>query len=313
MSHRLPRLFIGSSSEGKAVAEAVREHLTNDADVIFWDEAFKLGKSFSDSLRDQLDTADFAVLVMTPDDTVDSRGQQSYSPRDNVVFEFGWFAGRIGLDRCFCLQPESPRLKIPTDLLGITTARYRTDHAQGILSAVGAACNQIRRGIGEAGVREPSNPIKAFVSRVYGYWWEYITPVRVSALGFLEMTVDEVSTGIRIKGLAHRIDGSRAADWWTEGCGVNPLERKLIYVWKGRYLDRPDRMFEGFGDFSFNESSDIFVRGHGVFAEMDSTDLQLTRKKTGKITRCSLEDVEVMKSGDKQQIAVLIEKRLKHP
>jgi hypothetical protein len=115
---------------------------------------------------------------------------------------------------------------------------------------------------------------------------------------------------LRIVGEAHRADGSRAADWWTDGCAVNPPDRKLLYVWKGRYIHAPDRLFEGFGDFSFNDSDGQFLRGHGFFAEMDATDLRKTRKRAGKISRCSQAEVEVMHSGNREKINLLIQEKL---
>jgi len=310
MADRLPRLFIGSSTEGRSVAEAVRESLTNDADVILWSDAFDLGSSFIESLRKQTYGADFAVLIMTPDDIVESRGKESFSPRDNLVFELGLFSGRIGLERCYCIHPEKDAPKIPTDLLGVTTGSYRADHPQGLVSAVGAVCNKIRRKIAELGVYVQVNPTIEFCSRIAGFWWEYITPVRFSALGLLEITFDHNAWGIHIQGLAHAPDGSRVADWWTEGCGINCADRKLSYVWKGRYLNRPEGSFEGFGDFSFNESNGSFVRGHGIFLEVNATDLPHARKKAGELTRCSAADIEIMRSGDKAQISTLIQEKL---
>jgi hypothetical protein len=97
---------------------------------------------------------------------------------------------------------------------------------------------------------------------------------------------------------------------WTDGCAVNPRERKLLYVWKGRYLHAPDKLFEGFGDFSFNDSDGPLVRGHGFFAEMDATDLRKTRKRSGKIARCSQAEVEIMRSGSRDQINALIQRIL---
>jgi predicted nucleotide-binding protein len=62
------------------VAEAIRENLANDTDVIVWTEAFALGDSFIESLLQKVHTVDFAVLVMTPDDKTESRGRERLSP-----------------------------------------------------------------------------------------------------------------------------------------------------------------------------------------------------------------------------------------
>ena len=310
MGQRLPRLFIGSSSEGKKVADAVGELLADDADVLVWPDAFQLGETFTGSLFEQLDRSDFSVLIMTPDDITKSRRVESPSPRDNVVFEFGLFVGRIGLNRCCGVHPQG--VKIPSDLWGVTTGTYRPENSQGLTAAVRPACNKIRKRIETLGIRAEANQNRAdFCSRIAGFWWEHIEPVRKSALGFLEITADGATGEVRIRGLAHRPNGKRVADWWTEGCGINLQERKLFYVWQGRYLDRTAGQFEGFGDFSFSEANGPFQRGHGIFAELATADLHQTRKRAAKITRCTLNDVETMQSGDRERITKLIQAALK--
>jgi len=309
MPQRLPYLFIGSTLEALDVATAIRDNLSQVAEVVLWTEAFPVGASFLEALTAQTAKADFAILVMTPDDKTESRGEQRPSPRDNLVFELGLFTGVLGAQRTFCIHPDEHGLKFPTDLLGITTARYGLGHPDGLTFAVNAACDNIRRTIRSLGLRSPGTAAAAFCSRIAGFWWEYITPVNISSLGFLELVPDG-SGGIRIVAESHREDGSRAADWWTEGCAVNALDRKLLYVWKGRYIHAPDSAFEGFGDFSFNDSTGPFVRGHGFFAEMNVKDLARTRKRAGRISRCSQSDVEIMQSGDRELINTLVKRRL---
>lgn len=308
MTTRRPLVFVGSTWEARETAKAVRENLAGDADILLWTEAFRAGESFLSALERNAARCDFAVVVWTPDDTTMSRDQESASPRDNVVFELGLFIGKIGAERGYCVHPERTGMKMPSDLLGITTVSYRPDHPNGLTSALGPACDKIRQRIRELGSRV-GDSASTFCSRIAGFWWEYITPEIVSSIGFLEITVD-ASGGLRINGDAYRSDGSRAADWWTEGCAVNPLERKLLYVWKGRYIDNPKRPFEGFGDFLFNDSDGQFLRGHGFFAEMDVTDLRKTQKRAGKIYRCSLAEVEVMRSGNRDKINSLIQGKL---
>jgi predicted nucleotide-binding protein len=67
-----------------------------------------------------LDQFDFAVLILAPDDvTID---QLSPSTRDNVLFEFGLFMGRLGRDRVFVVYDDSIELKKPSDLAGVMLA-----------------------------------------------------------------------------------------------------------------------------------------------------------------------------------------------
>ena len=71
-----------------------------------------------------MDAADFAILLLTPDDTTTSRDQQRFAPRDNVVFELGLFMGCMGRQRCFLIQEDNRELRLPTDLLGVNRDIY---------------------------------------------------------------------------------------------------------------------------------------------------------------------------------------------
>src|SRR5215216_6625298 len=97
-----PSLFIGSSSEGLEIARAIELNLEHDAEVTIWSSGlFGLGMGTLETLVNSLDKFDFAALILTPDDTVTSRGDTSDSPRDNVLLELGLFVGRLGRQRTF--------------------------------------------------------------------------------------------------------------------------------------------------------------------------------------------------------------------
>jgi hypothetical protein len=149
-----PSLFVGSSSEGLAFARAVRSLLAADAEVTLWNEGFfSLGSTFIETLINALPRFDFAVLALTPDDLTQSRNDEAFSPRDNVIFELGLFMGRLGRSRTFILHQSGEKVKIPTDLAGVTTALYdwpREDLSH--RSAVGAACDSIRDVIRDLGI-----------------------------------------------------------------------------------------------------------------------------------------------------------------
>jgi hypothetical protein len=116
---------------------------------------------------------------------------------------------------------------------------------------------------------------------------------------------------LRISAEAYDKHGSRAADWETNGCAVNPQQRKLLYVWTGRYFHpQANNPFQGFGDFVFNDSPGELVRGHGLFAEVEATALKNTRERSCTVARCSDSEVEVMQSGDADRIRNLIQEKI---
>lgn len=145
-----PTLFIGSSTEGLNLAYAVQHNLEDIAEVIVWKQGvFKLTKSYLESLVEMLDETDYGLFVFTPDDVTTMRGMELAVVRDNVIFELGLFIGRLGRERCFILMPkESPDFYLPSDLLGISTAKYtepsKPDRLQ---AALGPACFEVRNAI----------------------------------------------------------------------------------------------------------------------------------------------------------------------
>jgi predicted nucleotide-binding protein len=119
-----PAVFIGSSTQGLDFARAVRGLLASDAEITLWNEGFfEIGRTFIESLVNNVERFDFAILVMTPDDLRIKDGQEELQPRDNVVFELGLFMGRLGRARTFVVQQRRADLRLPTDLSGVTTAQ----------------------------------------------------------------------------------------------------------------------------------------------------------------------------------------------
>jgi predicted nucleotide-binding protein len=152
-----PIVFIGSSRESLAVAQAFREAISRDiAEVTLWTHGVFAASSFPiDDLEAQLGIADFAVLVAAADDRVISRGAEADAPRDNVILELGLFMGELSRHRTFLLAPRGVNLKIPTDLLGLTPLCYeRVDGPDANHSlAVAEAAAGLARIIEEKGAR----------------------------------------------------------------------------------------------------------------------------------------------------------------
>ncbi len=145
MSSGKPTLFIGCTSTQLNVATAVKSQLDAELDVTIWNEpgkVFELNKSTLDSLLDAGNYFDYAILILTPDDCLISKGELYDTPRDNLIFEEGLFLGRFGRNRTFIIRENS--VKIPSDFFGITISSFRkpTDDKD-LPNAVNEACDEI--------------------------------------------------------------------------------------------------------------------------------------------------------------------------
>jgi predicted nucleotide-binding protein with TIR-like domain len=151
-----PKVFIGSSSESEGIAYALQENLDKHAEITVWSQGiFEISQSNLDSLIDALDNSDFGIFVLGADDIVNLRGEEFQVARDNVIFELGLFAGRLGKERiCIVMPNDQKGFRVPTDLLGLTPATFdphRTD--DNINAAVGPACNKISKAIKKFGLK----------------------------------------------------------------------------------------------------------------------------------------------------------------
>jgi len=147
---------VASSTEDLGVAYAVKKALKNEAKVTVWNRGvFGPTDFFLEAIYRRLDSSDFGVFVLMPDDRTYSRGKTVATPRDNVLFELGLFMGALGRQRSFVLYPEQinkVKVKLPSDILGLVGARFSTTDGN-IDAAVAAACQSIRQAIREVGRR----------------------------------------------------------------------------------------------------------------------------------------------------------------
>lgn len=151
-----PTVFIGSSQEGLSIAEAVQVNLDRACEVTIWSQGvFGLSQGSLESLVDRLDSFDFAILVLTPDDVNISRKVKQPAPRDNVLLELGLFVGALGRKRTFIINNRKIKLKLPSDLAGVTPATFEMHSNGNIQASVGAATTLIKSAIQELGRRQP--------------------------------------------------------------------------------------------------------------------------------------------------------------
>lgn len=158
------KIFIGSSSEGLEVARAIQQNLENDAEITIWNQGvFQLSVTVIATLMKQLQSFDFAIFVFTPDDTLNFRNSEYSSVRDNVIFETGLFAGKLGFERVFFVKPKGKdNLHLPSDLFGLISGEYDSNRSDGnLVSGTANFCNQVRYNIQQLNINS-----------IEGFWYD---------------------------------------------------------------------------------------------------------------------------------------------
>lgn len=138
------RIFIGSSKEGLNVAKRVKDFFKKSYDCYIWtDDIFQYNEGFLETLIKSASLFDFGFMIFSSDDISQIRGKEFETTRDNVLFEYGLFLGRVGIDNAYVLCEEG--VKIPSDLQGITLANYKTIKVEGKNEADGSLEETLKR------------------------------------------------------------------------------------------------------------------------------------------------------------------------
>lgn len=144
---QLPRMFIGCSRESLQIAQYVQAELRDHVESDVWDQGlFGLSSGTLEGLAEEARRFQFATLVLAPDDVVIKRDSKGNAPRDNVLFEAGFFMGLLGRRKTFLVWCEDDSLELPSDLGGVTFAGYRRREPPS-QAMIGPAATRIREAV----------------------------------------------------------------------------------------------------------------------------------------------------------------------
>lgn len=139
-----PKVFIAGTREGLPKARKVKEYLSPVADCQLWNEGFfENNRGYFETLAEGSVLFDFAVLVATADDVQLKRESLETITRDNIVFEFGLYVGRLGRNRAFFIKEKG--LDLPSDLYGIQLPEFSSSKKEG--KNLEETCNDIAKQI----------------------------------------------------------------------------------------------------------------------------------------------------------------------
>lgn len=111
-------VFIGYCGASTATALAIKAHLTGlGVTVLDWQTNFQLAGNILDQIGQASDRCSAGIFLFTQDDELASAGAgHNAVPRDNVVFEAGYFIHAKGKDRVLIVKEQGA--KMPADLGG---------------------------------------------------------------------------------------------------------------------------------------------------------------------------------------------------
>jgi predicted nucleotide-binding protein len=140
------RVFIVCSVEALDIARSIQNAFEHDPfSVVVWTDGVFLATHYPiESLEREVDQSDFAIAIAQPDDITTVRGAAMSTPRDNVIFELGFFMGRLGRHRALLVEPRGEEVKLPSDLSGLTTISYKFTDPKQLAVTMAPACNRIR-------------------------------------------------------------------------------------------------------------------------------------------------------------------------
>lgn len=105
----------------KGTREEVARFLekTGAYEVVILDEQANRGRTLIEKFEAHALQANYAIVLLTPDDTGGERDAAMQQPRarQNVVFELGFFVGKLGRERVTVLYP--PGVELPSDIDGL--------------------------------------------------------------------------------------------------------------------------------------------------------------------------------------------------
>jgi predicted nucleotide-binding protein len=109
------------------------------------------GKTIIEKFEHYAETCSYAIALFTPDDEVRSNGDVYLQARPNVIYELGWFCGRLNRSSIMLLLRE--RTSIFSDFGGIIQKRFKTN--------VSELEGEIGKDLAAAGILESEYPARA--------------------------------------------------------------------------------------------------------------------------------------------------------
>lgn len=116
----------GHNSEMKETVARVVNRIGFE-EIILHEQATK-GMTVIEKFKAYSDKAQYAIVLLSADDFAYSKmvdpSQAKLRPRQNVVFELGYFVGKLGRERVFCLYETLANFELHSDFAGVVIEEF---------------------------------------------------------------------------------------------------------------------------------------------------------------------------------------------
>jgi hypothetical protein len=128
-------VFLGYSTPASAVARTIRARLEGQGvALIDWERDFRKGAGILSEIEDAAARCSAAILLFTRDELLHADAAGLAPPRDNVLFEAGYFTSKMGKERVLVVREDDA--KMPADLGGDIYVSFRNGETEKMLSGV---------------------------------------------------------------------------------------------------------------------------------------------------------------------------------
>ncbi len=176
-----PSIIICSSTESINIAKWIQVELESNVEATIWSQnVFNPSATIIEGLEQFASKCDFALIIASGDDQINFRSQKSLVPRDNVIFELGYFIGRIGRSRTVMLINRDNPPKMPSDLAGVVALTFCNREDGNIQAAIAPACLKLYKIIQQIGYISDTNDVITEKSSINELWQTMIEGASMS-------------------------------------------------------------------------------------------------------------------------------------
>lgn len=124
------RIFIVHGHDEEMKQDVTRTIKKLGLSPIILHELPNKGRTIIEKFTKHADDVSFALVLLSPDDIGYRYQSKSKTPkpraRQNVIFEFGYFIGKLGRERVVALHKVSKNFEMPSDYSGVIFVPYES-------------------------------------------------------------------------------------------------------------------------------------------------------------------------------------------